>query len=236
MIHMYVTKCSRRAAAETLNALAQTFGWLRSLLAGPWSLIRTWEGLEPVQHHPPLPLAVVRALVTTALLWQWPRMAVMLALGFFGLLRPSELIGLRRQDVSLPGDHLEGDVIYVRVNQPKTRNKAALCQYVRIDEDGVPGWVLRHVETVPMWRRLWNGSWAAFKARFDLLQAEVLRRTVFLPSSLRPGGATYLFRKWDENLSKLQWRGRWRSARMLEIYVLVLGDCFREILATCILR
>ena len=55
------------------------------------------------------------------------------------------------------------------------------------------------------------------------MQQEVLRSCPFVPASLRPGGATFLFRLWDENLQRLQWRGRWRSYRMLEIYVQELG-------------
>ncbi|CAE7247502.1 unnamed protein product [Symbiodinium sp. CCMP2592] len=224
MIFMFLQNKSRRAAAETLNALAQQFGWLRSSLAGPWNVIRTWEGLEPVQHHPPISAPILRALVVTALLWKWRRLAVVLVLGFFGLLRPSELICLRRHDLSLPEDHLEGEVVYIRVGHPKTRNRAAHSQHVRVDEPGVAAWVSQMISSTPMWRRIWNGSWAAFKHRFNLLQIEVLNTCTFLPSSLRPGGATYLFRQWDENLPRLQWRGRWRSFRMLEIYVQELGD------------
>ena len=253
MIFMFLQNNSRRAAAEVLNALAQKFGWLRSSLAGPWNVIRTWEGLEPVQHHPPISAPILRAVVVTALLWKWRRLAVVLVLGFFGLLRPSELICLRRQDLSLPEDHLEGEVVYIRVGHPKTRNRAVHSQHVRVDEPGVATWVSQMISSTPMWRRIWNGSWAAFKHRFNLLQFEVLNTCTFLPSSLRPGGATYLFRQWDENLPRLQWRGRWRSFRMLEIYVQELGalevlvrfplkvrhraqlfsDCFASLMSVC---
>ena len=40
-----------------------------------------------------------------------------------------------------------------------------------------------------------------------------------LPSSLRTGGATHFFMKWNEDLPRLMWRGRWRDLRMLGIYV-----------------
>ena len=40
-----------------------------------------------------------------------------------------------------------------------------------------------------------------------------------LPSSFRPGGATYLFQLWNEDVRRLQWRGRWQSLTMLERYV-----------------
>ena len=228
MTVMYENGHSRRAAAETLNAVAQRFGWVRSALAGPWGLIRTWEMLEPVQHHPPMPVQVVRALAVTAMVWKWHHVAVSLVLGFFGLLRPSELIGLRRRDLMLPSDHFSTEALYLRVGQPKTRHRAAASQHVRIDEQGVPEWVDLMLQEMPPWRKIWHGSWASFKHRFDLLQLEVLGRKPLLPSSLRPGGATYLFRLWHENLPRLQWRGRWRSFRMLETYVQELGaaECF----------
>ena len=40
-----------------------------------------------------------------------------------------------------------------------------------------------------------------------------------LPSSLRPGGASYFFGLWDENIPRLLWRGRWASHKMLVHYV-----------------
>eukprot|EP00434_Breviolum_minutum_P039773 symbB.v1.2.035333.t1/scaffold4731.1/size35673/2 len=139
MIHLYVNQQTRQSAAETLNALTQKYGFLRHSLGGPWDILRTWDTLEPGQHHLPMPVSVVRALITTALCWNWSKFAVTLALGFYGLLRPSESINMRRQDVSLPHEHLQGDVIYLRVGQPKTRNKAAKQQHVRVDEPGEAG-------------------------------------------------------------------------------------------------
>ena len=84
-------------------------------------------------------------------------------------------------------------------------------------------WVTQILTLVPMWSRIWSGSLSSFKLRFDHIQRHLLQSKPFLPSSLRPGGATFLFRLWDENLPRLQWRGRWRSFRMLEIYVQELG-------------
>lgn len=223
MIHLYLTRHTRQMAAETLNVVVQKFGWLRTALAGPWKVVRTWETLEPSRHHPPIPRQVVFALAATALAWEWPKVAALLLLGFFGLLRPSELISLRRSDLALPSDHWDGDVIYVRIGAPKTRLQAARDQHVRIEEPKVATWVASVLSSTPSWSRIWQGSLSAFKSRFDLLQREVLRSMPFVPASLRPGGATYLFRLWDENLQRLQWRGRWRSYRMLEIYVQELG-------------
>ncbi|CAK9004203.1 Guanylate-binding protein 7, partial [Durusdinium trenchii] len=175
MVTLYLDGQSRRSAAETLNVVVQKFGWLRSSLAAPWSVLKTWDMLEPVTHHPPMPVQVLYALAGTAMAWQWPHFAALLVLGFFGLLRPSELIGLRRQDLSLPQDHWGDNVIYVRVSQPKTRFRAAAAQHVRLDEAGIAGWVQTIFGSMPMWRKLW------------------------------PGGATYLFRLWSEDLVRVQW-------------------------------
>lgn len=223
MIHMYVSGHNRRSAAETLNVVTQQYGWVRFCLAAPWGVLRTWENLEPVTHHPPIPQAVLHACVATALSWKWERFAVLLLLGFYALLRPSELIMLRRRDISIPGDHLETGVLYIRIGLPKTRNQAARNQHVRMDEADVVMWVTQILTLVPMWSRIWSGSLSSFKLRFDHIQRHLLQSKPFLPSSLRPGGATFLFRLWDENLPRLQWRGRWRSFRMLEIYVQELG-------------
>ena len=196
--------------------MADLLAWLRFHVPG-FSLE------EVARFHPPMPVQVLRALVATALVWRWPHLAVIMVLGFFGLLRPCELIGLRRQDVVLPSDSFEPKVLYLRVGQPKTRHRGAANQHVRVDEDLVADWINLMLTSMPPWRRIWNGSWSSFKTRFHLLQQEVLGSTPFLPSSLRPGGATYLFRLWDENLPRLQWRGRWRLFRMLETHVQELG-------------
>ena len=223
MIHLYLGGHTRQTAAETLNAVVQKYGWLRTVLAGPWNLVRTWESLEPSRHHSPIPRQVMFALAATALAWDWPKIAVLLVLGFFGLLRPSELIALRRSDLALPTDHWDGPVVYIRVGTPKTRSKAARDQHVRIDEPYIAQWITKILTSTPSWSRIWHGSLAAFKTRFNLLQTEVLQAQPFVPASLRPGGATFLFRLFHENLQRLQWRGRWRSYRMLEIYVQELG-------------
>ena len=53
-----------------------------------------------------MPEAVFRAAVAVACLWQWPHFAAALLLGFHGLLRPGELLFLRRRDLILLRDLL----------------------------------------------------------------------------------------------------------------------------------
>ncbi|CAL1146331.1 unnamed protein product [Cladocopium goreaui] len=186
MVTLYLEGASRRSAAESLNAVVQQFGWLRSSLAAPWNVLKTWDMLEPVTHHPPMPLQVVLALASTALAWNWPHFAALLVIGYFGLLRPSELVGLRRRDLSLPQDHWEPQVLYVRIGQPKTRFRAAMAQHVRIDETGVAAWVQLILGSMPMWRKLWCGSVSSFKTRLELVQQAARHTRSNAPEPARP--------------------------------------------------
>ena len=200
-----VTALTHKIRTNLLKDVQQ-YGWLRSSLAGPWNLIRTWEQLEPVQHHPPMPLMVVYALAITAQLWKWPRMAVALILAIYGSLRPAEIIGLRRRIW-----HCRGITSTTKQRCDTERLLYTTCS----GHPGAASWILdRRRSALDTWPEIWNGSWAAFKLRFDALQTEVLEGTPFLPSSLRPGAATFLFRSWDENPPRLQWRGRWKSGSL----------------------
>jgi hypothetical protein len=162
-------------------------------------------------------------MLAVCIAWDWPKMGMILALGFFALLRPIEALSLRRSDVVMPFESLEDAIIYIRIRSPKTRFRGATSQHVRVDHPDAIGFVNTYLPGIPKWQHIWVGSYAAFRSRFDCLQREVTLATPFLPSSLRPGGATFLFRLWQENLPRLQWRGRWRSFRMLETYVQELG-------------
>ena len=46
------------------------------------------------QLHPPIPLHVLQALMVLALGWDWWEAALLLLLGFYDLLRPSDYVAL----------------------------------------------------------------------------------------------------------------------------------------------
>ncbi|CAE7216273.1 ACT1 [Symbiodinium sp. KB8] len=78
---LYEQGAPRRDYAETINVLVQKFPFLKNFLAGPWRLLTTWESLCPSKVHPPMPLPILKALVTTALAWSWTRFALLLLVG-----------------------------------------------------------------------------------------------------------------------------------------------------------
>ena len=89
-----------------------------------WDAARLWKLAEPPAYflaparrfpglRSPLPRALLRAMVSLCLLWDWPGMAALLLAGFTMPLRPGELFNARRCDLSLPCDRQEqeGDAI-----------------------------------------------------------------------------------------------------------------------------
>ena len=52
-----------------------------------------------------------------------------------------------------------------------------------------------------------------------MLIALDLEPNSFVPSSLRTGGASFLFEDSGENMNLVMWRGRWNSPKMLNVYV-----------------
>ena len=127
----YEAQRSRSYYAGTVNAVASHYGWLRPFLSASWRLLTTWEALEPPQLHPPIPLRVLQALVVLALSWDWWEVALLLLLGFYGLLRPSEYIALTPSHMLV--SEADPDVLLLRVDEPKTRLRGARHQYVRVD-------------------------------------------------------------------------------------------------------
>ena len=101
---LYEQGAAKRNYAKTINAILQRFPYVKSFLSGPWNLLTTWESLWPGKVHPPIPLPLLRALVTTALAWRWTRFAMVLLLGFYGLLRPCEVTALKVKDCLLAAE------------------------------------------------------------------------------------------------------------------------------------
>ena len=88
--------------AETINSVIDCFPTYRGQISGAW--------------------ATLTAAVSLGLLWQWPRFVGALLLGFHGLLRPSEILPLKRSSLVFPRVVLSTEgICYVRILRSKTR-------------------------------------------------------------------------------------------------------------------
>ena len=221
---LYESGASRRDYAETINILVQEFAFLKPFLAGPWRLLTTWESLWPGKVHPPMPLPLLHALVSTALAWSWNRFALLLLIGFYALLRPCKLIALRVNDFMMSSETGCLSEVFIRLKLVKSRTRGAKMQNVRLDVPFVVSFLQKSLRTMSSNEKIWCYSTSLFRTRLQQTLFEVTGQSnICLPSSLRPGGATYFFRLWNEDLLRLQWRGRWLHFKTLAHYIQELG-------------
>ena len=223
VIQAYVEGWSRTKAANAVLSVMDQHGICRTNLGLAWAALRTWEGLEPPRLHPPMPWKLLKAMVVCALAWQWPGMAASLLLGFCCLLRPSENWRLTFGDIAWPWEHDGGEVLYIGVEHHKTDRRGPRKAHVKLDRREAVRLLCRLQAHRPRSERIFAGSPATFRRRFDALAARFHMKGKVLPSSLRPGGATQLFMDSNESLDVVQWRGRWASARVLRHYIQELG-------------
>jgi len=200
---------------DSLLAIAEEMPWMRPSLTSGWRVVQRWEELEPSTPHTPLPVDLMRALCCVFASWRWYRLLVIIWLSFWALLRPGEVCALQS------GDLMSDDRgLLVRIKNPKRRAGGARQQYSRIDAEDVRPIILLVVQSLRVGECLWPGSQNTLTRRLRLGLAEVISYPArFSLGSLRAGGATCLFQRWDESVVKLQWRGRWREMRTLAHYV-----------------
>ena len=195
---------------------------LRQSLVESWALIRKWELAEPVCHRRPLPVALWKAMVVLAVMWQWPRLAGALLFTFSAPCRVGEYLRSSHRNFSLPRDFLEeSGAAYLEVRQPKTAGRGgARTQHARVTDVQAVRFLDGLLGELPAAEPLYPLSSSAFRRRWDRLLRELgvppqLRVT---PGSLRGGGAVAAYRQ-GSAISDILWRMRLRSVTSLEFYL-----------------
>ena len=116
------------------------------------------------------------------------------------------------------------EVIFLRLTLVKSRTRGAKMQSVRVDVPYVVHFLKKVLRTMSSQEKLWPYSSSLFRTRLQqVLQATAGDKGICVPSSLRPGGATFWFRQWQEDLVRLQWRGRWLHFKTLAHYIQEVG-------------
>lgn len=115
----------------------------------------------------------------------------------------------------MPSDHFEGDVLYVRIGALKTRFRISKGQHVRVDQPGLAYWIAWALGSVLMWQRIGMAAWGPSDGGTNCCSSKCSKRcsSYLLRCDPEPPTCSACSRR--SFLS--QWRGRWRSFRMLEI-------------------
>ena len=212
--------------SETINAVGSSMPSIRRLLSGAWDMAFAWLREEPFEHHVACPFQVLLALLTVCMCWGWIEIAGILALSWGGICRIGEVLAAHRKDLILPSDVMNTAAsVLLKVQEPKTRFRAARHQVAKIEYEDLVELIRCAFERLRPETKLWRSSPQLLRNRFKQLLAALLlpvnskpdRRTLDL-GSMRAGGATHL-QMLLEDAELTRRRGRWLSARTMEIYL-----------------
>ena len=141
------------------------------------------------------------------------------------LLRGGEICKARRKDLVFPADALwSQSYILLRVDEPKTRGRAARHQSAKLEPSDLVRVVSLAFESLDRGAPLWPFSLQTLRKRlYDVLRCLGLdkahgRDKALDLGSLRPGGATYLLQVCEDS-ELVRRRGRWVSPKVMEIYL-----------------
>ena len=229
--HWYRADRARGDYAELINAVwHQREDW-RNLLSGAWAVDAEWHFHEPTQHHAPLPLFVLRAVVVAAILGGDLRFAGVMMIGFAAALRPGDVLSLTR--ASLEFDNFE-DVLYVILSEevaaqrarPKTaRRGIGRDQHGMLTEPALVAFLKFVFGNDTRSARLWPTP-SSFARRWGFYLRDVFGLSVekscgFTPSALRAGCATELYKR-GMPLDEIAWVLRHTGRENLKSYIQAL--------------
>ena len=203
----------RALASDTLASLQNFEPHLKGHLVNAWRLLKVWNQNEIPNRAPPIPESVLEALVGRALLHEDHRFALSLLLGFYGMLRSGEILGLRPQQVEAPSDNGPA-IISLGMTKGAKRQGAAESVTITVQE------VVRRLR---QWKSSTDltlvGPAQAWRTKFsEYLVALGLEPFQFRPYSLRRGGATFWFGK-HGSFDRLLIQGRWQAQKTARIYI-----------------
>lgn len=90
---------ARTVIADSLSGLQFYWPELRGSLRQSWRMFRNWRRVEAPARAPPITPLIVASMIVLAVQRNQLAFAVLVALGFHGLLRTGELLSLQFQDI-----------------------------------------------------------------------------------------------------------------------------------------
>ena len=213
--HLWSSGEGRAEACNIVAAIQDAQPSLRGELRASWRLLKVWSANELPNRAPPLPESLLYAMVGYSIFHNHHPFALSLLIGFFGMLRTGELLGIFSHHIFMDGP-LKPAVISLGLTKGGRRQGALESVTIGVRE---------------VLRRLWQWKMASSSSRplvpshrkwreqfATVLSALKVDHLNFRPYSLRRGRATFWFSK-HSSLDKLLVQGRWRLAKTARIFV-----------------
>ena len=213
--YLWSSGSGRALASDTLAGLQDFDVKLRGNMPGAWRLMKTWSQNEIPNRAPPLPEHVVHAMCGWAFFHNHLSFAVSLMIGFYGMLRTGEILGLRKSHFTVDPS---GRKAVLSLGLTKGGKRAGAAESVVLGYDRCVNCLKWWMSAVPSTTPLTNGP-AEWRGLFNkAITALSLTDFQFRPYSLRRGGATWWFSR-HQSLDKILIQGRWQAPKSARIYI-----------------
>ena len=205
----------RALAADTVAGLQDTQPQLRGYLQGTWRLLRTWNASEIPNRAPPMPIEVLDAMVGHALFHNRPLFALSLLLGFYGLLRTGEILGLSKKHLAVAS---RDTAVLVSLGLTKGGKRQGAAESVKVAVEDVIRRCKQWLDAPVSPQNLTEAPHVWRKTFSDTLESLGFTSLELRPYSLRRGGATFQFRQ-EGSFDRLMVHGRWQALRTTRLYI-----------------
>jgi integrase len=191
---------------------------LSSVLLRSKRALRGWSKREEGRSYPPITWELAVAVSVQLVRRGKDRHGIGVLLAFDCFLRISELCNLRREDVAdsadmrIAGEH-KG--MLIRIEKAKTGK----MQWVQVLDPAVIILVRRLVSSTNKGERLFPFTPAHFRRWFKSTCTSMGLSDLYVPHSLRHGGATRYFHVLKYSLEDILLRGRWASTPSARRYI-----------------
>ena len=213
--HLWFQGSGRALASDTLAALQDQDPHLKGRLQISWRLLKTWHSREIPSRAPPFPEFLLHCLVGWALHQQKFGFAVSLLVGFYGLLRTGELLALQKRHISFS---VQSGVAVITLGFTKGGKRLGVAESVTLTHELALNFLRRWL-TLASDHQGFASTASSWRTTFAQgLKALRLEDFEFRPYSLRRGGATWYFSKFN-SLDRVMIMGRWQAARTARIYL-----------------
>ena len=205
-------------ASATLYGVMKFLPRARGGLPTAEESLRGWMRLQEGKSYPPLTWDATVVMALQMVRHGWLRHAVAILVAFDCLLRVGELVNLRKGDVADSGDRRLGSE-YRGLALRLASTKTGPNQWVQVQDRQVQA-LLREVSgscSKPT-DRLFPFTAADFRDKFKIVRDELGLSSLYVPHSLRHGGAPRChLLGWS--VEDILLRGRWASVKSARRYV-----------------
>lgn len=211
--HIFCEGYPKGFGSDGLAALQHFMPEVAGKLRHSWRLLKSWNKMEPPTRVLPISPLVVLAIGGACVRLRKIHCAAAFLLCFDTLLRPGELYGLRKRDITWAGGKAVISLRNTKTGQRKGAEEMVVCQ------SWIANWWLhRALLTRSDDEFLFRCTSKSLRTLFFALLEHIGLEGHFSMYSFRRGGATWHFLPCG-SMEETLLRGRWQSTSTARIYL-----------------